>query len=131
MRNYLCCTDFNRAGLNRLLSYVLTVYKECNVIAFPIDCFSILRHYGFKVLSYSELKEINFELYTICQSCTEDAFTYEKIVHNLYLKIDEKTDYDKTYRLAQYAETSCMISRAVQGNVAIEANIHLEKEKAS
>lgn len=80
MRNYLCCTDFNRAGLKRLLSYVLTVYKECNITTFPIDCFSILRHYGFKVLSYSELKEINFELYTICQSCTEDAFTYEKII---------------------------------------------------
>ncbi|MDT2575441.1 SACOL1771 family peroxiredoxin [Lactococcus petauri] len=64
-------------------------------------------------------------------SVEKGVFAYEKIVHDLYLKIDEKADYDKTYRLAQYAETSCMISRAVQGNVAIEANIHLEKEKAS
>ena len=57
------------------------------------------------------------------------VFTYEKIIHNLYLKIDEHADYDKAYRLAQYAESSCMISRALQGNVQIKANIQLEKEK--
>ena len=57
------------------------------------------------------------------------VFTYEKIIHNLYLKIDEHADYDKAYRLAQYAESSCMISRVLQGNVQIKANIQLEKEK--
>ncbi len=58
-------------------------------------------------------------------------FTYEQIIHNLYLKIDEKADYDKTYRLAEYAESSCMISKALQGNVKIQSKIHLEKLKVS
>ena len=102
MRNYLCCTDFNRAGLKRLLSYVLTVYKECNITTFPIDCFSILRHYGFKVLSYSELKEINFELYTICQSCTEDAFTYEKIIAYNEKNTSERIRFSLMHELGHY-----------------------------
>ncbi|MFK4896473.1 SACOL1771 family peroxiredoxin [Lactococcus petauri] len=84
------------------------------------------------LLERNEIAVLDFKVESEATvSVEKGVFTYEKIVHNLYLKIDEKTDYDKTYRLAQYAETSCMISRAVQGNVAIEANIHLEKEKAS
>lgn len=84
------------------------------------------------LLERNEITVLDFKVESEATvSVEKGVFAYEKIVHDLYLKIDEKVDYDKTYRLAQYAETSCMISRAVQGNVAIEANIHLEKEKAS
>ncbi|WP_285141687.1 SACOL1771 family peroxiredoxin [Lactococcus petauri] len=84
------------------------------------------------LLERNEITVLDFKVESEATvSVEKGVFAYEKIVHDLYLKIDEKADYDKTYRLAQYAETSCMISRAVQGNVAIEANIHLEKEKAS
>lgn len=80
MKNYICCTDFNRAGYEKLLNYVLTVYKECNITTFPIDCIAILQHYGFGVFSYSELKEINDELYDMCQNYTDDAFTFGRII---------------------------------------------------
>ncbi|WP_285122644.1 SACOL1771 family peroxiredoxin [Lactococcus petauri] len=84
------------------------------------------------LLERNEITVLDFKVESEATvSVEKGVFAYEKIVHDLYLKIDEKADYDKTYRLAQYAETSCMISRAVQGNVAIEANIHLEKEKTS
>ncbi|WP_285117685.1 SACOL1771 family peroxiredoxin [Lactococcus petauri] len=84
------------------------------------------------LLERNEITVLDFKVESEATvSVEKGVFAYEKIVHDLYLKIDEKADYDKTYRLAQYVETSCMISRAVQGNVAIEANIHLEKEKAS
>lgn len=84
------------------------------------------------LLERNEITVLDFKVESEATvSVEKGVFAYEKIVHDLYLKIDEKADYDKTYRLAQYAKTSCMISRAVQGNVAIEANIHLEKEKAS
>ncbi|MFK4944629.1 MULTISPECIES: SACOL1771 family peroxiredoxin [Lactococcus] len=84
------------------------------------------------LLERNEITVLDFKVESEATvSVEKGVFAYEKIVHDLYLKIDEKADYDEAYRLAQYAETSCMISRAVQGNVAIEANIHLEKEKAS
>lgn len=102
MRNYLCCTDFNRAGLNKLLSYILAVYKECKATTFPIDCVSILQHYGFRVLNYSELKEINVELYTICQSCTEDAFTYEKIIAYNEKKPPERIRFSLMHELGHF-----------------------------
>ena len=50
------------------------VIIECNVKRFPIDCFSILKHYGYKIYSYSELYEKNKELYDMCLSYSDDAF---------------------------------------------------------
>ena len=129
MRNYLCCTDFNRAGLIKLLNHLLTVYKECNVTNFPIDSISILQHYGFRVLTYSELKKINFELYEICQNCTDDAFTYKKIVaynenntperirfslmHELGHFIMDLPSTDKSFEdLADYFASNILVPRA-------------------
>ena len=129
MRNYLCCTDFNRAGLNKLLGYILAIYKECKVTTFPINCVSILQHYGFRVLSYSELKKINPELYEICQNCTDDAFTYKKIVaynenntserirfslmHELGHFIMDLPSTDKSFEdLADYFASNILVPRA-------------------
>lgn len=47
---------------------------ECNVKHFPIDCFQILQHYGYKIYSYSELHKKNKELYGMCIEYSEDAF---------------------------------------------------------
>lgn len=50
------------------------VIIECNIKKFPIDCFSILEHYGYKIYSYSELYKKNKELYDMCISYSQDAF---------------------------------------------------------
>lgn len=50
------------------------VIIECNVKKFPIDCFDILAHYGYKMYSYSKLYELNKELYDMCISYSQDAF---------------------------------------------------------
>lgn len=50
------------------------VIIECNVKKFPIDCFNLLKHYGYKFYSYSELYEKNKELYDMCMFYSEDAF---------------------------------------------------------
>lgn len=54
---------------------VLEVYKECNIKKFPIDCFDILRHYGFRLMTYSELCCRNPELYRLCSLFSDDAFS--------------------------------------------------------
>lgn len=46
----------------------------CNVKSFPIDCFQILKRYGYKVYPYTKLNEKNKELYDMCMSYSEDAF---------------------------------------------------------
>ncbi|KOY17363.1 OsmC family protein [Paenibacillus xylanivorans] len=54
---------------------------------------------------------------------TNNVFTYERIIHRprIVLKADvSDADVIKADRLAHKAEESCMISRAVAGNVAIE-----------
>lgn len=54
---------------------------------------------------------------------TNNIFTYERIIHRprIVLKVGASdADVTKAERLAHKAEESCMISRAVAGNVAIE-----------
>ncbi|EFC98051.1 putative toxin-antitoxin system, toxin component [Hungatella hathewayi DSM 13479] len=80
-------------------------------------------------MSYSELKEINTELYVICQSCTEDAFTYEKIIaynekntlerirfslmHELGHFIMNLPSTDKSFEdLADYFASNILVPRA-------------------
>ncbi|MGG0451514.1 OsmC family protein [Priestia megaterium] len=53
---------------------------------------------------------------------TNGVFTYEKIIHKPHVIITREltAQEEKISRLIKKAETSCMISRAIQGNVEIE-----------
>ncbi|MFL7941912.1 OsmC family protein [Priestia megaterium] len=53
---------------------------------------------------------------------TNGVFTYEKIIHKPHVIITSEfaAQEEKINRLIKKAETSCMISRAIQGNVEIE-----------
>ena len=60
---------------------------------------------------------------------TKGVITYKKIIHKprIVLKVIA-TERDKSLalRLAKKAETSCMISRAIQGNVGVELEAIIE-----
>lgn len=60
---------------------------------------------------------------------TNGVITYKKIIHKprIVLKANA-TERDKSLalRLAEKAETSCMISRAIQGNVQVELEAVIE-----
>ncbi|MGG1365824.1 OsmC family protein [Priestia megaterium] len=53
---------------------------------------------------------------------TNGVFTYERIIHKPHIIITSEfaAQEEKINRLIKKAETSCMISRAIQGNVEIE-----------
>ncbi|MGN9865454.1 OsmC family protein [Bacillus swezeyi] len=54
---------------------------------------------------------------------TGGVFTYEKIIHRPQIRLQKdasEKEVQLAEKLAEKAESSCMISRAVQGNVAIE-----------
>lgn len=53
---------------------ILEVYRECGIRHFPIPCFDILKHYEFRTITYSRLKELNIEIYTLCISASNDVF---------------------------------------------------------
>ncbi|MEH7874857.1 OsmC family protein [Bacillus velezensis] len=60
---------------------------------------------------------------------TNGVFTYQKIIHRpfILLKPDAaETDFTLAKKLAQKAESSCMISRAVQGNVEMELEVEVK-----
>ncbi|MDM5453401.1 OsmC family protein [Peribacillus simplex] len=56
---------------------------------------------------------------------TNGVFTYKKIIHRPTLVLAPDTTEkaaEKARKLAEKAEASCMISRAIKGNVAVELN---------
>lgn len=73
------------------------------------------------------LKEMALESEGIVD-VTNGVFTYKKIIHrptvSLTSQASEK-DYEVLEKLIQKAEKSCMISRAIEGNVELELQYHI------
>ncbi len=80
MHDILRFTDLSPEMRDKILKGVLKVYRDCNITSLPIDCFEIINHYSFKLYSYTELREKNLELYEICKSWSNDAFSWNGII---------------------------------------------------
>lgn len=62
---------------------------------------------------------------------TKGVFTYEKILHKPYVLLDSPTEREKerVMRIAKKAEQTCMISKALKGNVTIESYVQIEQAR--
>ncbi|MFS8215122.1 OsmC family protein [Paenibacillus polymyxa] len=61
---------------------------------------------------------------------TNNIFTYRRIVHRPQVQLAAdatESQIEQAFRLAEQAETSCMISRAVAGNVALSTEPVVER----
>ena len=60
---------------------------------------------------------------------TNGVFTYEKILHKPHVLLEFATEREKerVMRIAKKAEQTCMISKALQGNVSIECSVNIEQ----
>jgi len=58
---------------------------------------------------------------------TNGVFTYEKIVHRPSMRVQNCSERElkRIYRLAEKAEQTCMISKALKGNVQIECYVQI------
>lgn len=59
---------------------------------------------------------------------TKGVFTYKKIIHKPVVELMDtatKREYKLLARIVEKAEASCMISRALQGNVEIELDAEI------
>lgn len=83
------------------------------------------------MMERSKLEKENLTMESVgIVDVTKGVITYKKIIHCpvIVLKADA-TDVDIEFalKLAKKAETSCMISRAIKGNVEIELKASVEK----
>lgn len=60
---------------------MLSIYKECKIQTFPIDCELILQHYGFVLYTYKELQNANKTLYNAAKSYSNDAFRFRMSIY--------------------------------------------------
>lgn len=80
MQFFYPAKGINFEEYKEIIKTIVMVYKECNVTSFPINCSAILTHYGFKVYTYSELREQNLELFNLCCSYSNDSFKYYNVI---------------------------------------------------
>lgn len=59
---------------NKVVTATIEVFWKCDVHSFPIDCEDLLKHYGYRLFSYKELRDRNPELYSLSLGYSEDAF---------------------------------------------------------
>lgn len=59
---------------NKIVTATIEVFRKCGVHSFPIDCEYLLKHYGYRLFSYKELRDRNPELYSLSLGYSEDAF---------------------------------------------------------
>ncbi|QNM06051.1 ImmA/IrrE family metallo-endopeptidase [Qiania dongpingensis] len=57
---------------------ILETYRTLNICSFPIDCFEVLKKYGFRICSYQDMGRKNPELYQMALRYSEDAFRFKK-----------------------------------------------------
>ena len=59
---------------NKIVTATIEVFRKCDVHSFPINCEDLLKHYGYRIFSYKELRDLNPELYNLSLGYSEDAF---------------------------------------------------------
>lgn len=81
---------------------ILDVYKECHIRSFPIDCFSVLKHYGIQTIMYKEMKEQNTELYKAIYHYSNDAFRFRMSVYYNSTNSDGRIRFSLIHELGHY-----------------------------
>ena len=59
---------------NKIVTATIEVFRKCDIHSFPIDCGDLLKHYGYRLFSYKELRDRSPELYSLSLGYSEDAF---------------------------------------------------------
>lgn len=59
---------------NKIVTATIDVFRKCDIHSFPINCEDLLKHYGYRIFSYKELRDRNPELYNLSLGYSEDAF---------------------------------------------------------
>lgn len=61
-----------------LYEIIYTIYADCGITEFPIDCFEVVRKYGYRIKRYSELTK---KKKTACQELSYDACLIEDTLY--------------------------------------------------
>lgn len=79
------------------------------------------------MMERSKVKKESLEMdSTAIVDVTNGVFTYKKIIHNPRIILTQEKDRALTEKLAVKAEKSCMISKALQGNVEIDVEYSID-----
>jgi len=109
----------------------LEVFIECEIHEFPIDCFAILKHYGFKVHAYSYVQKQNPMLFEMCKRYSNDSFKYQDIICYNQNHNESRVRFSLMHELGHYileheentpeneAEADCFASSVLAPRVAI------------
>lgn len=83
-------------NFEKITSCILDVFEKCNIRSFPIDCFDILEHYGYKAIKYSELSASKRKA---CLLLSKDACTIEDTIYYEDGNLEERIRFSIMHEL--------------------------------
>ena len=63
-----------------MMEKILSIYVDCGISSLPLDCYSVLEFYGFRIFTYLQLKKQNLQLYNIAIAYTKDSLIWGDII---------------------------------------------------
>ncbi|WP_148510132.1 ImmA/IrrE family metallo-endopeptidase [Hungatella hathewayi] len=63
-----------------MMEKILLIYVDCGISSLPLDCYSVLEFYGFRIFTYLQLKKQNLQLYNIAITYTKDSLIWGDII---------------------------------------------------
>lgn len=119
-------------NLEHITQKVFEVYQACDLHTFPIDCFSILEHYGLRTITYLDIKRNNERLYQAIINYSKDAFRFRTTVYYNSCTNHGRIRFSLMHELGHYIlghtqesraneeEADCFASYMIAPRVAIE-----------
>ncbi|MCD7908540.1 MAG: ImmA/IrrE family metallo-endopeptidase [Clostridium sp.] len=89
---------------NKLYEIIITIYTDCGVTEFPIDCFQVVRKCGYRIKRYSELAQKKKEA---CMRLSPDACLVKDTLYYQDQNIPERTRFSVMHELGHvFLQTS-------------------------
>ena len=63
-----------------MMEKIVSIYVDCGISSLPFDCFTVLKFYGFRIFTYSQLRKQNLRLYNIMTAYTQDSLIWGDII---------------------------------------------------
>ena len=80
----------------RLYEIILTIYTDCKITEFPIDCFDVVRNFGYRIMKYSELTQ---KKKTACMRLSSDSCIVGDTLYYQDHNLPERTRFSMMHEL--------------------------------
>lgn len=120
-------------NFERLYEIIYMIYTDCGIVEFPIDCFEVIRKYGYHIKGYSELSQ---KKRAACRKLSDDAcliddtLYYEENAHSGRMRFSIAHELGHAFLKTQVEDDcDCFASHFLAPRILIQKMGHKNAEQ--